>query len=121
MLFDEKLSFPQLGFATRASFLARNIVPSDIHAEPLVPKDVEVFYVRFDEFTSDNTHTFRQLFPKGIGYLAVSQPGVNLDETEAMIYADFFCEGLCGGGEYVLMRKANGAWHIVGTHSTWVS
>jgi len=121
LLFDKNLRFPQLGFATRASFIARNIVPSDIHAEPLVPKDVEVIYVRYDEFTSDNTHTFRQLFPKGIGYLAVSQPGINLDRTEAIIYADFFCEGECGSGGYVLMRKTNGAWHVAGTHHGWVS
>ena len=56
-----------------------------------------------------------------LAILCVSHVGLNLNKTEALLYVDHFCGGLCGRGEYVLMRKVNGVWHVVDSHVTWVS
>ncbi len=60
-------------------------------------------------------------FPDNFGYFVVSHVGLNLNNTEALFYVDHFCGGLCGGGAYFLMRKANGVWHVVDRRDTWVS
>ncbi len=59
-----------------------------------------------------------------MGYFAVSQPGLNFSNTEAILYIDHGCVrtgDLCGGGGYILMRKVNGVWSVVDQFSTWVS
>lgn len=56
-----------------------------------------------------------------MGIFVVSHVGLNLKKTEALLYVDHLCPGLCGGGAYVLMRKANGVWLVVGQRATWVS
>ena len=64
---------------------------------------------------------FEARFPDNFGYFVVSHVGLNLNKTEALLYVDHFCGGLCGGGEYVQMRKVDGVWHVVDQHGTWVS
>jgi hypothetical protein len=60
-------------------------------------------------------------FPNNFGFFVVSHVGLNLTKTEALLYFDHFCGGLCGGGRYVQMRKVNGMWRVVDHHETWVS
>lgn len=38
-----------------------------------------------------------------------------------ILYTNHFCGGLCGGGEYILVRKVNGVWRIVYQPDTWMS
>lgn len=64
---------------------------------------------------------FDARFPNNFGYFVVSHVGLNLDKTEALLYVDHLCSGLCGGGSYFLMHKVNGAWHVADSHVTWVS
>jgi hypothetical protein len=55
-----------------------------------------------------------------MGYITLSGVGFNLNRTQAVFYINHFC-GLCGGGRYVLMEKANGKWEVTAENYTWIS
>jgi hypothetical protein len=54
------------------------------------------------------------------GFLTFSSVAFNSDMTDALFYTEHLC-GLCGGGEFVLMRKTGGNWMIANWYGTWVS
>jgi hypothetical protein len=120
LLFDQDLRFPQTSFVTRTSFVVNNVFASNIRAELRLPNGVDSVVVSRSELQRSEPSDFQKQFPNNLGYIAVSQPGLNLSKTEAILYIDHFC-GLCGGGGYILMRKVNGAWRVVDQHFTWVS
>jgi hypothetical protein len=91
----------------------------------------ETFETRFDlpsryvlvaneEAQRYGTRAYEEKFGHSYGYIALSKVGFNRDLTEALFYTARIC-GLCGGGEYVLMRKVNGHWAVAGESYTWVS
>ncbi len=41
-------------------------------------------------------------------------PTYNSDKTEALMYAEFFCKGLCGRSQFLLLKKTNEGWKEVG-------
>src|ERR1700730_218426 len=118
--FDRRLRFPQTSFVTRTSFVVTNAFASNIRAALRLPNGVDSVVVSRSELQRSESSDFQKRFPNNLEYVAVSQPGFNLSKTEAMLYIDHFC-GLCGGGDYILMRKVNGVWRVVDQHSTWVS
>jgi hypothetical protein len=59
-------------------------------------------------------------FPGNYGYLVFSPVGFNRRLDEAVFYAAHMCP-LCGGGEYVFVRKVREQWQVVALHSVWVS
>lgn len=62
----------------------------------------------------------QQRYPESYGFLSLSSVAFSHDMSEALFYAEHVC-GLCGGGEFVLMKKTNGAWSVAERYSTWVS
>jgi hypothetical protein len=91
----------------------------------------ETFETRFDlpsryvlvaneEAQMYGTRAYEEKFGHSYGYIVLSKVGFNRDLSEALLYTEHIC-GLCGGGEYVLMRKVNGRWVVAGESSTWVS
>jgi hypothetical protein len=56
---------------------------------------------------------FYRRFPKSRGYDAVSRVGFNWGESEALVYSENVCGGLCGGGSYHYFEKRNGKWQEV--------
>ena len=67
---------------------------------------------------------FFKRFPGSGGYVVMSAVGFNPDKTLALVYAGHACGGLCGGGAYHLLKKADGKWTEIkwpGTTCTWVS
>ena len=56
----------------------------------------------------------------GTGTLVFSNLSFNHSGTLALFYVEDLC-GLCGQGEYVLMKKENGRWEIASEQITWVS
>jgi len=112
--------FTQASFITRSSFILSNAFSTDIRAELHLPSEVDAVFVRHSELERGQPGDFERRFPNNLGYIAVSQPGLNLSKTEAIFYVDHFC-GLCGGGNYILMRKLNGVWRVVDRHNVWVS
>jgi hypothetical protein len=121
LLLERRLRFPQASLVTRSSFVLSNAVPTDIRPQLHLPNGVDSAVISRRELERMQYRELQQRFPNNLGYFAVSQPGFNLSKTEAVLYIDHFCPGLCGGGEYVLMHKVNGVWRVVDAHGTWVS
>ena len=112
--------FAQSSRITRASFFLNSVFSTDISTDLHLPNGARAVFVNPSDLGT-KTSDFEARFPNNLGYFVVSHVGLNLNKTEALLYVDHFCGGLCGGGEYVLMRKVNGVWHIVDHHGTWVS
>jgi hypothetical protein len=60
-------------------------------------------------------------FPRAQGILTFSRVGFNSDGTQALLYYNNTCGGLCGAGEYVIMVKRDGRWSIATEIEMWVS
>ncbi len=113
--------FAQSARTTRASFFVSNVFSTDIQTELPLPRGVQSFFLSRKELERTKPTDFQTRFPNNLGYFVVSHVGLNLSKSEALLYIDHFCSGLCGGGVYVLMHKVNGMWHVVDQHGTWVS
>jgi hypothetical protein len=95
--------------------------PENFEPKCTYPKVWALVVVSHSELERGQPGDFERRFPSSFGYFAVSQPGLNFSKTEAILYIDHYCGGLCGGGGYILMRKVNGVWRLVDQQSTWVS
>jgi hypothetical protein len=112
--------FAQSSRTTRASFLLNSIFSTDVSADLILPKEARAVFVNQSDLGT-NPGDFEAEFPHNFGYFVVSHVGLNLNKTEALVYVDHFCGGLCGGGGYFLMRKAGGVWHVVDQRYTWMA
>jgi hypothetical protein len=112
--------FAQSSKITRASFFLNSVFSRDLSTDVRLPSRARAVFVNPSDLGT-KVGDFEARFPDNFGYFVVSHVGLNLSKTEALLYVDHFCGGLCGGGEYVLMRKANGVWDVVDSHVTWVS
>jgi len=112
--------FAQSSRITRTSFFLNNVFSTDISTDLRLPSGARAVFVNRSDLGT-KTSDFEARFPNNLGYFVVSHVGLNLNGTEALLYIDHFCGGLCGGGDYVLMRKVSGVWHVVDHHDTWVS
>jgi hypothetical protein len=112
--------FAQSSRITRASFFLNSVFSTDLNTDLRLPSGARAVFVNPSDLGT-KTGNFEARFPNNLGYLVVSHVGLNLNKTEALLYVDDFCRGLCGGGSYFLMRKVNGAWHVVDRHDIWVS
>lgn len=113
--------FAQSSRITRTSFFLNSVFSTDISADMRLPSGTRVVFVNPSDLTGTNPRDFEARFPNNFGYFVVSHVGLNLKKTEALLYIDHFCGGLCGSGDYFLMRKANGVWHVIDRRNTWVS
>jgi hypothetical protein len=120
-LFDRESSFSQSSATTRGSFYLSNAFSKDIQTPLHLPGGVPCFFIYWREVRGNNPNEFRARFPNNFGYFVFSHVGLNLSKTQAIVYVDHYCGGLCGGGGYFLMRKVNGVWHVVDEHITWVA
>lgn len=64
---------------------------------------------------------FYKKYPNSSGIVFFSDVGFNAQHDQAFLYAGKTCGGLCGEGEYVLLRKINGKWEIQKEDPLWVS
>jgi hypothetical protein len=112
--------FGQSSRVTRASFFLNSVFSTDVSTDLRLPSGALAIFVDPSDLGT-TTREFEARFPNNLGLFVVSRVGLNLNKTEALLYIEHFCGGLCGGGEYVLLRKVNGVWHVVDHHDTWVS
>lgn len=112
--------FAQSSRITRASFFLNSVFSTDVSTDLHLPSGARTAFVNASELRTKGSD-FEARFPNNLGFFVVSRVGLNLNKTEALLYVERFCGGLCGGGEYVLMRKVDGVWHVVDHHGTWVS
>ena len=123
LLFDEKLRFPQASLVTRGSFLLANGIPTDIRPKLKLSRGAESFVLSNSELDHMTREEFIKRFPDNLNWerFSISQLGLNFGKTEAILYVNHTCAGLCGGGSYILMRKVDGVWRIVDEHLIWES
>jgi hypothetical protein len=69
----------------------------------------------------DGWETFHRRYPTANGMITLSRVGFNEDRSQALIFVGYGCGWLCGGGDYVLLKKKDGAWKIEAKSMTWVS
>ncbi len=112
--------FAQSSRITRASFFLNSVFSTDVSTDLRLPSGARAAFVNASDLGT-KTSDFEARFPNNLGVFVVSRVGLNLNKTEALLYIERFCGGLCGGGEYVLMRKVDGVWHLVDRHGTWAS
>lgn len=60
---------------------------------------------------------FYRRFPMSSGYSVVSAVGFNEAKTQALVYLEHHCGGLCGFAEVLLLEKMDGKWQEV-PHAT---
>jgi hypothetical protein len=64
---------------------------------------------------------FYERYPRSFGCISVSRVGFNPDHSQAFLYAEVSCGGLCGAGYYVLLVKDGGAWSVKHKDMLWIS
>jgi hypothetical protein len=112
--------FAQSSRITRASFFLNSVFSTNISTDLHLPSEARPVFVNPSDLGT-KAGDFEARFPNSEGFFVASHVGLNLKKTEALLYVDHLCGGLCGGGEYVVMRKVNGVWHVVDRHGTWMS
>jgi len=112
--------FAQSSKITRASLFLNSVFSRNLSTDLHLPSGARAVFADPSDFGT-KVGDFEARFPNNFGFFVVSHVGMNSNKTEALLYVDHFCGGLCGGGAYVLMRKIDGVWHVVDRHVTWVS
>jgi hypothetical protein len=112
--------FAQSSRMTRASFFLNSVFSRNLSTDLHLPSGARAVFVNPSDFGA-KVVDFEARFPNNFGYFVVSHVGLNLNKTEALLYVDHLCSGLCGGGSYFLMHKVDGAWFVADSHVTWVS
>jgi hypothetical protein len=121
LLFDPRSSFSESSSITRGSFILSNVLPTNIKTQLVLPNRAKFFLISSKELEEPRPNDFQTRFPNNWGYFVISHIGLSLNKTEAILYIDHFCGGLCGGGEYFFMRKLDGVWRVVDQHILWMS
>ena len=65
--------------------------------------------------------SFYRRYPHSSGLVFFSKVGFNDRHDQAFVYVATSCGGLCGGGDYVLLKKVNGEWIVSKEENLWVS
>jgi len=117
-----KESMPEVSPQTLDNYLAANKSPKPLRVANLginyvVVRDNDIPDDGYDRFWS----RFYKKYPNSSGILFFSDVGFNDRHDQAFVYAGKTCGGLCGEGEYVLLRKVNGKWEILKENNLWVS
>jgi hypothetical protein len=64
---------------------------------------------------------FSKEYPKSFGFLRLSPVGYNTRGTEALVYVEQNCGGLCGGGVLIVLKKEDGRWIVKDQTILWNS
>jgi hypothetical protein len=60
-------------------------------------------------------------FPGSQGVMTLSRVGLSADSTQALLFLNNTCGGLCSTGMYVVMEKRDGHWVIGKEIEVWIS
>ena len=117
-----KETMPEASQETLDNYLEANKSPkplrvANVGINYMLVRDSDLPHDEFGQFWSK----FYKKFPNASGLLFFSEVGFNNRHDQAFVYAGRTCGGLCGSGEYVLLRKVNGKWEIQKEQGLWVS
>jgi hypothetical protein len=110
---------------TVANFNARR--KSTCHLKPQLSGAISYRVVSQEDlakaFTKDRGgwESFYKEYPRTTGIVHLSAVGYNTGETEALVYVDNNCGGLCGGGYLVFLANQNGHWEVKHHSQVWLS
>jgi hypothetical protein len=96
--------FAQSSKITRASFFLNGVFSRNLNTDLRLPSGAQAVFINPSDL-GIKVGDFEARFPDSWGFFVVSHVGMNLNKTEALLYVDHFCPGLCGGGAYFLMHK----------------
>ncbi|MBW3656344.1 MAG: hypothetical protein KY444_09560 [Gemmatimonadetes bacterium] len=60
-------------------------------------------------------------FPNFAGVVGVSRAAFTPDGNTAIVYYSHGCGDLCGGGEYLVLRRTDGRWRVIRSLDVWAS
>lgn len=113
-----KATIPQLRCSILFEFFIANLHAEQLQSRFHLTSKYEL--PTQEEMNLYPSEQFMRRFPRSYGYLTFSRVAFNRDLTEAFFYTEHVC-GLCGEGQYVLMRKVSGSWVVEATALTWIS
>jgi hypothetical protein len=90
---------------------------SNLGIDYVLVRDSDLPNDKFDRFWG----RFYKKYPNSPGITYFSNVGFNDQHDQAFVYMGRTCGGLCGEGEYVLLRKVNGRWEVAKEVGLWVS
>jgi hypothetical protein len=116
-----KNSLPEAESQTLDNYLLRNETPEQLK---VWNPGVNYVLVTNRELPASATNfwgEFYKKFPDSSGIVSFSNVGFNDQHDQAFVYAARSCGGLCGEGDFVLLKRVNGEWKIVDDECLWVS
>jgi hypothetical protein len=75
----------------------------------------------FTQAGSGGWSSFYHTYPDSRGFLRFSRVAINRSATQAFLYVEHRCGGLCGTGHHVFLSKQDGKWVVKKTHLLWIS
>lgn len=64
---------------------------------------------------------FYDRYPGSAGVVRTTLAILSKDGMQALLYVEHRCDGLCGSGNLVVMRRVNGQWRIETSYMLWIS
>ncbi len=64
---------------------------------------------------------FYQEYPNSRGFVEISGPVFNAQRSEALLYVDYNCGGLCGWGSFYHLRRDTVGWRIAHEYMVFIS
>jgi len=64
---------------------------------------------------------FYREFPQSTGIMEITHPVLSESGSQALIYVEASCGGLCGSGEIFLLERTQAGWKVLLNYRTWVS
>lgn len=70
---------------------------------------------------SGSWEAFYARYPDSTGLLRTTRAVLSADRSRALIYAEYYCDGVCGTGTLHYLKRAGGSWTIERNFRYWVS
>ena len=105
----------------RTKHVARESLPSCVGAGQRITR------VRYDSLLGpfrgdDGWSRFAQLYPRARGFQFIGRPMfTDAQRTDAFVYVAHAIGWQHGSGDVTYVRKLNGVWQVVGSHTMWIA
>ncbi|HEY9283446.1 MAG TPA: hypothetical protein VIP46_08330 [Pyrinomonadaceae bacterium] len=105
-----------------SDFREQNREPGTINKSLRLPiKHLLLGEADFELAMRDGWEGFFKRHPKSGGWVALSRVGFNREMTQALVYFEHGCGGLCGSGIYLLLEKGEAGWKVAKVLRAWIS
>jgi hypothetical protein len=113
----------QVSDETVAHFNSRE--KSHCHLKSQIDRAIPYRIVSTEElektFKRGDWPAFSKEYPRSFGFWRLSPVGYNTRGTEALVYLEHNCGGLCGAGGLVVLKKESGRWVVKNSLMLWIS